>query len=390
VTRLPLRVAFVNHTAELGGGEIALLELVRNLDVSLISPIVILFANGPLVPLLRETIEVHVVSLSSDVLKAKKDQLNLRTLVRSGPVLDTASFMYRLRGLLRSLNPNVVYTNSLKADLLGGVTGRLLGIPVVWHVRDRISPEYIPGNIVKIFRILAKIIPTRIIANSASTLYSISAESMSQRDAGQGVVIHDGVDIEKYTVHDECSKDHWITIGLIGRISPWKGQDVFIEAVRLIYRYYPNVRFQIIGSVTFGETDFCQRIQQLLQMYKLTDIIELVGFESNIPRRLSTLDIVVHASVIPEPFGQVIIEAMAAGKPVIATNGGGVPEIVCDGINGILIPMKDAESMALAMTKLIIDKALCSRMGSAARSHVSENFTISKTVKAVENLLLAI
>jgi glycosyltransferase involved in cell wall biosynthesis len=390
VTRLPLRVAFVNHTAELGGGEIALLELVRNLDVSLISPIVILFANGPLVPLLRETIEVHVVSLSSDVLKAKKDQLNLRTLVRSGPVLDTASFMYRLRGLLRSLNPNVVYTNSLKADLLGGVTARLLGIPVVWHVRDRISPEYIPGNIVKIFRIFAKIIPTRIIANSASTLFSISAESMSQRDAGQGVVIHDGVDIEKYTVHDECSKDHWITIGLIGRISPWKGQDVFIEAVRLIYRYYPNVRFQIIGSVTFGETDFCQRIQQLLQMYKLTDIIELVGFESNIPRRLSTLDIVVHASVIPEPFGQVIIEAMAAGKPVIATNGGGVPEIVCDGINGILIPMKDAESMALAMTKLIVDKALCSRMGSAARSHVSENFTISKTVKAVENLLLAI
>jgi glycosyltransferase involved in cell wall biosynthesis len=390
MTRLPLRVAFINHTAELGGGEIALLELVRNFDASLISPIVILFANGPLVPLLQEVVEVHVVSLSSDVLKAKKDQLNLRSLVQSGPVVDTASFMYRLHSLLLSLNPYVVYTNSLKADLLGGVTGRLLGIPVVWHVRDRISPEYIPGNIAKIFRILAKVIPTRIIANSASTLFSISADSMSLRDAGLGVVIHDGVDIGKYNAPDECSKHRWITIGLIGRISPWKGQDVFIEAVRLIYRSYPDVRFQIVGSVTFGETDFSQRIQQLLQVYELTDIIELVGFESNIPRRLSTLDIVVHASVIPEPFGQVIIEAMAAGKPVIATNGGGVPEIVCDGINGILIPMRDAESMALAMTKLIVDKALCSRMGSAARSHVAGNFTISKTAKAVESLLLAI
>jgi glycosyltransferase involved in cell wall biosynthesis len=377
-----IRVAFVNHTAALGGGEIALLELVRNLDASRIQPLVILFADGPLVPLLREVAEVHVLALSPTVLKAKKDGLGLPSLLRGGPILAGLSFLYRLYRLLRSLKPEIVYTNSLKADLLGGVAGRLARVPVIWHVRDRIAPDYLPRKVVSLFRWLARVVPHAIVANSAATLSSLHLAGRS----GCACVIHDGVDPAKYEPGLVRGAGEELTVGLIGRISPWKGQDVFLEAVRLVHGAYPWARFEIIGVATFGEVEFERHVRQLQQEYALMDTVQFTGFEADIARRLGRLDIVVHASTIPEPFGQVIIEGMAAGRPVIATNGGGVPEIVIDGVTGILVPMRDAQIMADAMARLLGNADLRKAMGEAGRAHILKNFEIQETAKAVEKV----
>jgi glycosyltransferase involved in cell wall biosynthesis len=418
-----IRVAFVNHTAELGGGEIALLELIRHLNTARIQPLVILFAEGPLVPLLREVAEVHILSLSPTVLKAKKDGLGLHSLLSGGPALAGLAFLYRLYRLLRSLQPQIVYTNSLKADLLGGVAGRLAGVPVIWHVRDRIAPDYLPGKVVSLVRLLARLIPRYIVANSASTLSTLNlakepalksrfeeAGLMKPRFEGAGLqprrqgpdkhggfspggnacVIHDGVDPAKYAAPPSREATTPLTVGLIGRISPWKGQDVFLDAIRLLREAHPAAysaaRFEIIGVATFGEVDFERRIRQLHQAHDLTDSVHFTGFEPDIPQRLTRLDIVVHASTIPEPFGQVIIEGMAAGLPVIATNGGGVPEIVLDGITGILVPMRDPQAMANAMARLLAEADLRKTMGQAARAHLLHSFPIWRTAKAVENV----
>jgi glycosyltransferase involved in cell wall biosynthesis len=408
-----IRVAFVNHTAELGGGEIALLELIRHLDTTRIQPVVILFAEGPLAPLLREVAEVHILTLSPRVLKAKKDGLGLHSLLRGGPALAGLAFLYRLHRLLRSLKPEIVYTNSLKADLLGGIAGRLAGIPVIWHVRDRIAPDYLPGKVVSLIRLLAKVIPRYIVANSASTLSTLNLAkepALKSRFEGAGLqprrqrpdkhggfspggnacVIHDGVDPARYTAAPARETGEGLTVGLIGRISPWKGQDVFLEAIRLLRDAHPaafsRARFEIIGVATFGEVDFERRVRQLQQQHGLTDSVHFTGFEPDIPQRLARLDIVVHASTIPEPFGQVVIEGMAAGLPVIATNGGGVPEIVIDGVTGILVPMRDAQAMADAMARLLSDAGLRKTMGEAARAHVLHSFPIRRTAKAVENI----
>jgi glycosyltransferase involved in cell wall biosynthesis len=384
-----IRVAFVNHTAELGGGEIALLELIRHLDPARIQPVVILFAEGPLAPLLREVAEVHILTLSPTVLRAKKDGLGIQSLLSGGPILAALAFLYRLHRLLRSLKPQIVYTNSLKADLLGGVAGRLAGVPVIWHVRDRIAPDYLPGKVVSLIRLLAKVIPRYIVANSASTLSTLNLPLTSD-PARHACVIHDGVDPAKYAAAPAREATEPLTVGLIGRISPWKGQDIFLEAIRLLRDAHPaaysGTRFEIIGVATFGELDFERRIRQLQQAHELTGSVHFTGFEPDIPQRLTQLDIVVHASTIPEPFGQVIIEGMAAGLPVIATNGGGVPEIVLDGITSILVPMRDAQAMADAMARLLGDAGLRTRMGTAARARILHSFPIQRTAKAVENV----
>ena len=98
------------------------------------------------------------------------------------------------------------------------------------------------------------------------------------------------------------------------------------------------------------------------------------------------MDIIVHASTTGEPFGQVIIEGMAAGKPVVATNGGGVPEIVEDNETGFLVPMKDSCAMAAAISRLLADPPLAHRMGQRGRDRVQRHFTIEQTARKVEEV----
>jgi glycosyltransferase involved in cell wall biosynthesis len=116
------------------------------------------------------------------------------------------------------------------------------------------------------------------------------------------------------------------------------------------------------------------------------NVVEFTGFRADIRQAISELGVVVHASTIGEPFGQVIIEGMAAGKPVVATNGGGVPEIVQDGKTGILVPMGDASAMAEAICRICADPILARTMGSSGKQRVAEHFTIEQTARKVESV----
>jgi glycosyltransferase involved in cell wall biosynthesis len=118
----------------------------------------------------------------------------------------------------------------------------------------------------------------------------------------------------------------------------------------------------------------------------LTDAVEFAGFVEDVPARIAELDIVVHASTTGEPFGQVIIEAMAEQKPVVATNGGGVPEIVQDGITGLLVPMGDAPALADALRYLLDHPEIAAQMGREGRKRVLAQFTIQRTARMVESV----
>jgi glycosyltransferase involved in cell wall biosynthesis len=117
---------------------------------------------------------------------------------------------------------------------------------------------------------------------------------------------------------------------------------------------------------------------------RLEEAVEFAGFVEDVPAHIAELDVVVHASTTGEPFGQVIIEAMAEQKPVVATNGGGVPEIVEDGITGILVPMGDAAGMAEALTYLLANPEAAAQMGRNGRARVAAHFTIQRTARKVE------
>jgi glycosyltransferase involved in cell wall biosynthesis len=131
---------------------------------------------------------------------------------------------------------------------------------------------------------------------------------------------------------------------------------------------------------------YYKRLKSLVRSLDIDDKIIFTGFRSDIPRFISAFDIVVLASSEPEPFGLVVIEGMAAGKPVIATASGGILDIIEDGVNGLLVPCKDSKAMAEAILEIVFNKDKAQRMGLAARRRVAERFTMERQIKAVEEL----
>jgi glycosyltransferase involved in cell wall biosynthesis len=381
----PRRVLFFDHTAQMGGGEVALLNLVKYLDRRRYEPVVLVGADGPLVSRLQEAgVETHVLAVDPRIGRTRKDSLGGGTILRLGNVVRGLAFARKLSRFIRAGGFNVVHTNSLKSDVLGGIAARLAGVPVVWHVRDRIHRDYLPGPVAVVFRTLCRWIPQRVIANSAATLQTIDP---TEKRSGI-CVVHDGTELPP--TNGEAiptippQQAHRPLIGLVGRISPWKGQDVFLRAAAAVRRAFPLARFQIIGAALFDEADYERSVRSLASELKLDDCVEFTGFRSDVPALIANLDVLVHASTSGEPFGQVVIEAMAAGKPVVATNGGGIPEIVLDGQTGLLVPMRDATAMADAICHLLADPASAAAMGTRGRQRVAECFTIQRTAAGVQ------
>lgn len=397
----PRRILFLDHTASLGGGEIALLNLVQALDRRLYAPIVLLFSDGPLLGKLTEAdVETHVLPLSPRVIKTNKDSLGAGALLRLKDLGETLVYVVRLAHFIRAQRADLVHANSLKSDIIGGLAARLARVPVIWHVRDRITPDYLPGPVVMVFRRLCRVLPNYILANSHATLATVFS-SREGRQAGSGMtqaasVVHDGVPMALLTAEEEADgekadgEEAPVTklldprIGLVGRISPWKGQGIFLQAAALVRRRYPQARFQIIGAALFSEQEYEREIRALAASLDLDECVEFTGFRSDVQDLIAGLDVLVHASTTGEPFGQVIVEGMAAGKPVVATRGGGVPEIVLDGQTGVLVPMSDVPAMADAILFLLDDPAAARRLGRMGRLRVGEHFTTALTARRVE------
>jgi len=391
----PRRILFVDHTAKLGGGEIALLNLVRHLDPTRYTPLVLLFSEGPLKDRLEEAgIQTHVLPLSPSIINTRKDTLGTKSLLRPRDIFAAVRFIRRLRQFMRAQNIALVHTNSLKADVLAGIAARLAGIPVLWHVRDRIDADYLPGGVVRVFRWLCRIVPDFVIANSAATLDTLALASKYLTAtvhsgielAGRISIVHDGMQYTKSPTASAPSSRRGQLIGLIGRITPWKGQHIFLKAAAQVLKRYPETRFQIIGAALFAEQPYEDQVKALAKSLGLENAVEFTGFRNDVPQLIDQLDIVVHASTTGEPFGQVVIEGMAAGKPVVATNGGGIPEIVVDGVTGLLVPMGDSVAMATAICRLLEDPQVAQRMGRFARQRVIEHFTIENTVAKIQSL----
>ena len=377
------RVLFLDHTAKLGGGEIALFHLLTQIESRRFLARVILFSNGTLAERLAGAgVPVTVMPLPAAVGETRKDSLGGRSLLNIKSLLSSTRFVWQLSRLLRQEQADIIHTNSLKSDILGGLAARIAGIPVIWHVRDRINDDYLPPRVVKLFRFLCHIVPTRVIANSKSTLATITRG----REAGFCDVVYDGTvitdEIRKIPLAQSLPRSPKI-IGLVGRLTPWKGQHIFLNAAAQVLKKFTDVRFEIIGSAMFGETDYEADLHRLSKTLGLENTLEFCGFCDDVQDRIGRLDLLVHASITGEPFGQVIIEGMAAGKPIVATNGGGVPEIVVDGVTGILVPMNDADAMAAAICTILADSDRAAKMGIAGRQRVMQRFLVQHTADGV-------
>lgn len=376
----PIRVLIFDHTAELGGGEIALSDMIRHFDPARVAPAVLLAQHGPLEALLAGRVPVTVLPLGDELANARRDALASTqgsSPLRSGLAL--LAYIRELTRFLRDQHVEVLHTNSLKASVLGGIAGRLAGCQVVWHLRDRIADDYLPHKAVLVMRLLGRTLPHFVIGNSRATVATLHLPPHLPTAA-----IPSGVDLTRF--HPAPLPAEPVAaplIGLVGRICPWKGQHIFIQAAALVHQRFPHARFQIIGAALFGEHDYDQELHNLVRQHGLEDVVEFLGFRKDVPALIEQLTVLVHASVTGEPFGQVIVQGMACAKPVVATDGGGVPESVLDGVTGLLVPMGSVDQMATAIEHLLANPAAAREMGLRGRERVESRFTVQQTTRDI-------
>lgn len=207
-------------------------------------------------------------------------------------------------------------------------------------------------------------------------------------------LIYRGVDLDKfkYRQPEESPKREFV-IGIIGRLSPIKGHTYFLRAVSKAIKSVPRLKGLIVGDAPPEKAKYKQELEDLVRRLGLSKYVEFLGRRSDIPEILSRLDVLVLATTTQEGFGRVIIEAFAAGVPVVATSVGGVTEIIRDGDNGLLVPPGDSQAMGEAIVRLLKDRQLSGELAQRARKDAEEKYTLDKmvndTVKVYEEALEA-
>lgn len=262
--------------------------------------------------------------------------------------------------------------NMFGCQLAGILAAKLLQVPCIAHLRD--------------FEAVDKF--TRFYASLLNHHVAIS-EAIRDNLRQLGVpderitVVHDALDLADF--ESAAASDHLLgefslspeqpKFGIFGRVIEWKGIREFIFAVQEVLREMPEARGFIVGGPSDGGEDFFSSMKQLTSDLGLTDKVVFTGYRKDVPALMSLMSVIVHASNRPEPFGMVIIEGMAMGKPVVATRAGGALDIVVDEDTGLLAEMGDVKSLAHAISTLLGRSELRKKMGVAGRARVVKQFS---------------
>jgi len=381
------RVLMLDHTAQVGGAEIALLRLIGTLrSRDTLDLRVLLFADGPLRGRLAATgVPTVVLRLEDGIATAARDRI-VAGAARSA--FGAVRFALRLARGIRGSRADLVVANSLKSAAFAFVAAPLAGRPWVWHLHDRLAPDYLPRPLVTAMHLVAALGPRAIIANSRATL-----ETLPARARRRATVAYPGLPPEAFA--RATTTPSLPMVGIVGRISPTKGQREFLLAAATLAEGRPDVRFAVIGGALFGEDEYAAELRELARSVGLADRIEFTGWVADAAEHLRGLSLVVHSSPVPEPFGQVVVEAMAAGIPVIATAAGGVPDIL-DPLGsrdrvvgwrststGVLVAPGDPAALAAAMAAVLAGEVDRAGMAEAAFVDAANRFTIERTADEV-------
>ncbi len=377
---VPLQVVILDHTAALGGAELALLRLLDQLSTPHLQVRTILFSDGPLVErLLQSGHHVETLPLTESLAAAERHDAggSLGTAIRNGLAL--IPFVVRLGRRLRELSPDVIHTTSLKADLIGVPASWIARRPLVWHIHDRISPDYLPPTMVRLIRSLARHAPRHVIVNSKATAATLPG-------VAHVTIAYPGFSADQVGPAERTAPSSPV-VGILGRISPTKGQLEFVRAAARVLRTHPQASFRLIGAPLFGEDAYAAKVRDEVESLGIGGQVEFTGFVDDPAAALDELTVCVHASGQPEPFGQVIVEAMIRGVPVIATRGGGVTEIVQPDPEtaplGWLVPPHDVIALADAVVEALNNPALAEQRAQAALLSALERFPVEKTAAVV-------
>ena len=360
---------FLQSSSELYGSGKIILQVLRLYRREGFNPVVVLTGPGPLQLILQqEGFPVYVQNLG--ILRRK--YVNPTGLInRLGKNLNAYRFLSELH---RNYEFKLVYSNTL-AVIVGAFWAKRNRIPHNWHIH-----EIIPGPfpLVKLLSKLLDLSTPHPIAVSRAVAEHWQPFLMKSKVQ----VIHNGISYDpflsaKATVKRELGlAENAILIGMIGRINPGKGQLFFLEMAEILSQSFPTTHFVLVGDPFPGYEPILEELKKEIGKKRLENRVSYLGFRSDIPEVMASLDIFVLPSILPDSFPTVILEAMASGKPVVATRSGGASEMVLEGETGYLIPVGAVENGVDVLGILVQNPELKQSFGEAARKRVLSEFSL--------------
>lgn len=397
-----MNVVFLNPSGQVGGAERSLLDIFASLRAAEPSWTLRLVctADGPLVGKAEALgVRTTVVPLPPALAQlgdggVERGGLALATgLARGAPA--AVAYLRRLRGVLRDLAPDVVHTNGFKMHVLG-LWARPRRVPVVWHVHDFVGRRPVMSGLLR--RHAGRC--AAVIANSRSV-----AEDVRSVCGGRLQVhpVYNAVDLESFSPTGPVTDldaaaglppadAGTVRVGLVATLAWWKGHETFLRAVSLLPPELP-FRAYVVGGALY-ETARSQHSLELLrrtaERLGIADRVGFTGYVEDAAAALRALDVVVHASTEPEPFGLVIVEAMACGRALVASQAGGAAELISAGENALGHTPGDAASLAGCIEALVRDPALRERLGSTGRATAERSFDRSRLAAEIAPVYRAV
>lgn len=289
------------------------------------------------------------------------------------------SYVWKLRHFLSESNPDLIHSNGLKTHILAAIAAPPRS-KVLWHVHDYVGARPLTSRLI---RLLARRCDAAIV-NSHSVERDLDAVCRGR------VKIHtayNAVDLKRFSPQGPLldldalsglppATDGTLRVGLVATMARWKGQEVFLQALSMLPKALP-IRGYIIGGriyLTRGSQYSVDELRNLASNLGLNGKVAFTGYVHDPSSAIRALDIVVHASTQPEPFGLAVAEAMACGKPVVASNAGGVSEIISDNETALGHAPADAAALATCIARLAADHGLRKKLGAKGRRRAEQRF----------------
>ena len=361
-------ILFLHSSSELYGSDRSLLSIVSKIDNSKYSIHVILPDDGPLADEIRKIKYVNLTIYPIAVLRRK----NLSVKGGIDYLLSYYKSQNYIINYIKKHSIDLVETNT-SVVFPGAVAAKKCGIKSIWHIREIIGNKWENKIISMVMNRNADII----IANSKATCESLKVAKSKKR------VIYNAIE---YTGKQEKIKHTGIIVGMAGRINRWKGQRLFVDAAKIVTKTHPDIKFWIAGDNYAGEEYIREDLINYIENSGMNNSVELLGRVEDMDCFYNTIDVFVLPSIQPEPFGLVIIEAMAHKVPVIATNHGAPLEIIRNDIDGFLVNYTDAQQMADRICELITDNSKHKSIGEEGHEKVMKQFTVDKMVEGLESI----
>jgi len=380
-------ILVIHQSAELYGSDKTMLYFLSELDKTKYLPIIVLPFDGPLkIELEKNNIKVVI----APVLKLYRKMFTPKNIFKF--IKEYYQGIKILNALNKEYKFDIVYTHTLAA-LIGILFAKKRNIKHLWHVQEIIAKPKVFNFLFK--KILSLDCNHKVVYDSIATMNFWIENNLKLAEKSEAV--WNGIetknsksftDAELHEVRENYffATNNEIVIALVGRINSWKGQQLLLQSFKTVIEKYKNIKLVYLGSAPPNQTIFETELRNKIKEYNLESNVILIPFQKEIEKFWNSIDIAVVPSTEPEPFGMVVIEAMLAKKPVIASNHGGPTEIIIQNETGLLFEPNNLNSLSHALEKLIKDKPARTLYGENGFNRVHTTFSLESHVNHFENI----